>query len=264
MRASLHLIVMMFAIPTAGAFAPSSSSSLSLSVSVSSVSHGQSSVRQLQSWMPLAASSMPEEGSHQSFHNLVSSSLSPSSSDMAKKIFASFVTSCLVFSNLAAPSFAAETQSRLVGEIQGSGLVFKDTLKIESFDDPKVKGVTLYISNFERPLSERLSKDFFSDPSDASVTCAKTGPVSIADNIKIGKAGEEVFEANRSLLFKQLRVQRIYDQEKNTVIYVSFNTRLDKNSDSNKSRFKSSACAVNLEEKSTATTTTSIATKKEE
>lgn len=107
--------------------------------------------------------------------------------------------------------------------------------------------MTLYISNFQRPLTERLSKDFFSDPSYASVGCAKTGPVTVADNIAIGKAGEEVFEESKSLLFKTLRVQRIYDVDKKTVIYVSFNTRLDKNSDSNKSRFKSSICAVNLE-----------------
>jgi len=142
---------------------------------------------------------------------------------------------------LVQPVHAAE--SRLIGEIQGSGLIFKDTLSVESFDDPKVKGVTLYISNFQRPLNERLQKDFFSDPSYASVSCAKTGPVSVADNIKMN---EEVFEEAKSLLFKTLRVQRIYDQEKNTVVYVSFNTRLDKNTDNNKSRFKSSICAVSL------------------
>lgn len=43
--------------------------------------------------------------------------------------------------------------SRVIGKISGSGLVFKDTLTVESFDDPKVKGVTLYVSNFERPLN---------------------------------------------------------------------------------------------------------------
>jgi CreA protein len=122
----------------------------------------------------------------------------------------------------------------------------QDTLTVESFEDPKVKGVSLYVSNFQRPLSERLQKDFFSDPSSASITCARSGPVSIADNINTSKQGEEVFEESKSLLFKTLRVQRIYDQDKNTVVYVSFNTRLDKNSDSNKSRFKSSLCAVNL------------------
>jgi CreA protein len=106
----------------------------------------------------------------------------------------------------------------------------------------------LYISNFQRPLTERLTKDFFTDPSYASVGCAKTArTVRIADNINKSNSGEEVFEESRSLLFKTLRVQRIYDERKNTVVYVSFNTRLDKNSDTNKSRFKSSICAVSLD-----------------
>ena len=43
--------------------------------------------------------------------------------------------------------------SRTLGKISGSGLVFKDTLVVEAFDDPKVKGVTLYVSNFERPMT---------------------------------------------------------------------------------------------------------------
>jgi CreA protein len=103
------------------------------------------------------------------------------------------------------------------------------------------------VSNFQRPLTERLSKDFFSDPSYASVGCAKTGPIEVAENVPTTLQGEQVFEESKSLLFKSLRVQRLYDVEKKTVIYVSFNTRLDKNEDSNKSRFKSSICAVSLE-----------------
>jgi catabolite regulation protein CreA len=170
--------------------------------------------------------------------------------DLSQKVTAAAFSTILLTNTLVPnlPGGEAIAESRLIGEIAGSGIFFKDTLNVESFDDPKVKGVTLYISNFQRPLNERLTKDFFNDPSFASVACAKTGPVAIADNIAIGKGGEEVFEENRSLLFKQLRVQRIYDKEKNTVIYVSFNTRLDKNSDDNKSRFKSSVCAVNLDD----------------
>jgi catabolite regulation protein CreA len=151
----------------------------------------------------------------------------------------------LMWNILPPPVMAASSQ--VIGELKGSGLVFKDTLQIERFEDPKVKGITLYISNFERPLTEKLSGNFFNDPSSASVGCAKTGPISIADNIAKGKAGEEVFEESRSLLFKTLRVQRIYDEEEKAMVYVSFNTRLDKNDDANKSRFKSSLCAVGLE-----------------
>eukprot|EP00804_Cyclotella_cryptica_P016851 CCRYP_001831-RA/>CCRYP_001831-RA protein AED:0.07 eAED:0.07 QI:100/1/1/1/1/1/2/139/218 len=161
----------------------------------------------------------------------------------------SFVTSAAaLLASTAAPPQASAAESRTIAQISGSGLVFKDTLVVESFDDPKVKGVTLYVSNFERPLTERLQKDFFTEPSYASVTCVRNGKeIEVADNIDKSDKGEPVFEEKRSLLFKELRVQRIYDVEKNTIVYVSFNTRLDKNSDTNKSRFKSSICAVSLD-----------------
>eukprot|EP00526_Cylindrotheca_closterium_P019612 CAMPEP_0113631396 /NCGR_PEP_ID=MMETSP0017_2-20120614/16315_1 /TAXON_ID=2856 /ORGANISM="Cylindrotheca closterium" /LENGTH=235 /DNA_ID=CAMNT_0000541903 /DNA_START=72 /DNA_END=779 /DNA_ORIENTATION=- /assembly_acc=CAM_ASM_000147 len=162
------------------------------------------------------------------------------------KVMASGVLAASLVFGASSPALAAE--STVVGELKGSGLVFKDTLQIERFDDPKVKGVTLYISNFQRPITEKLNKGFFNDPSTASVACAKTGKVSIADNINKSTAGEEVFKESKSLLFKSLRVQRIYDTETNTMVYVSFNSRLDKGDDSNKSRFASSLCAVNLDE----------------
>ena len=166
--------------------------------------------------------------------------------DAAKAVAAGAMIASSVFFHQPEAALAGG-EARIVGEIQGSGLVFKDTLQIESFEDPKVKGVTLYISNFQRPITERLTSNFLADPSYASVGCAKTGRVSIADNIAKGKGGEQVFDESRSLFFKTLRVQRIYDEEANTAIYVSYSTRLDKNDDTNKSRFKSSLCAVNLD-----------------
>jgi CreA protein len=139
--------------------------------------------------------------------------------------------------------------SRVVGQLKGSGFFFKDTLQIESFDDPKVRGVKLYISTFQIPITERFGKNMFSDPSYASVACARTGGrVAVASNINRDLGGEEVFTEKKSLLFKELRVYRVYDEAANTVVYVSFNTRLDKGDDSNKSRFKSSLCAVNLDD----------------
>lgn len=126
-----------------------------------------------------------------------------------------------ILSSLVAPAHAVE--SKVVGALKGSGLVFKDTLQIERFEDPKVQGVVLYISNFDRPITEKIGGgNFFNDPSYASVACARTGDkIAIADNIAKGTGGEEVFEESRSLLFKTLRVQRVYDEEKKTVVYVS-------------------------------------------
>lgn len=48
--------------------------------------------------------------------------------------------------------------------------------------------MTIYISDFRRPLAERLQKDFFSDPSQASVACVRTGAVTMR-GIDMSKAG---------------------------------------------------------------------------
>ncbi|GMI15168.1 hypothetical protein TrVE_jg7164 [Triparma verrucosa] len=169
-------------------------------------------------------------------------------SSIAKAIGVFGMCGALGLTGLAPPAHAES--SRTVGSISGSGLVFKDTLNIESFVDPKIPEVSLYISNFQRPITERISSgaNFFNDPSFASVGCVKTtsGKVTVSDKVNKSTGGEEVFEEAKSILFKTLRVQRVYDAETNTVVYVSFNTRLDKSEDSNKSRFKSSICAVNL------------------
>lgn len=135
--------------------------------------------------------------------------------------------------------------SREVASIATSGIIFKDTLKINAFPDPKVQGVVIYLADFERPLTEKLQKDFFDDPSSTSLACSQSGPIKIGD-ISMSSDGEEVFESNRNLFFKQIRVRRVFDKEGNNLVYTSFSTRLDKGNDKNKSRFKSSICAVHF------------------
>jgi len=190
---------------------------------------------------PALATTTTTTATNKNNNEIVKNILSP----IANTIATVFLTSALVLSS--SPSIANAEGSKVIAQISGSGLVFKDTLVIESFDDPKVQGVTLYISSFQRPITEKLQKGFFSDPSFSSVSCARTGPIKVADNINLTPSGEEVFQESRSLLFKSLRVQRVYDKEKNTAVYVSYNTRIDKSEDGNKSRFKSSLCALNLE-----------------
>ena len=56
---------------------------------------------------------------------------------ISRVVVASFLAAVLAAQTSIVPPALAE--SRVVGEISGSGLVFKDTLRIESFDDPKVK-----------------------------------------------------------------------------------------------------------------------------
>lgn len=158
---------------------------------------------------------------------------------------------------IATPFPAHAEDKRTVGEIQGSGLVFKDTLKVEAFSDPKVSGVQLYLSDFQRPATEKFAKgDLFSDPSQGGLSCTvKPGKVVVSTAASTSKDGEEVFSESRSLVFKSLKVRRLVDREGESVVYAVFSQRLDKNEDSNNSRFKSALCAVHVDKFETAAST---------
>ena len=146
-----------------------------------------------------------------------------------------------------APAFAEDV--RIVADIPTSGLVFKDTLQIKSFRDPKMPNVHLYLADFERPITEKVSGDFFNDPSSSSLSCVRTGPVTgdQRNSLDTNREGEEIFKENKNLLFKSIKVNRVYDKESKTAIYTSFSSKTDKGNDKNKSRFKASLCAVALD-----------------
>jgi CreA protein len=121
------------------------------------------------------------------------------------------VAGCLV----AAPALAEEVGS-FANDWSGNDIV------VEAIEDPEVKGVTCHISHFERGMIDRLRKgNWFEDPSNASIACRQTGPIVIGD-IERDEEGEEVFNERKSLVFKNLAVRRIYDQARDTLIYVVY------------------------------------------
>jgi len=92
---------------------------------------------------------------------------------------------------------------------------------IEALTDPKVQGVTCHISYFDRSLWDRVSKgNWFEDPSNSSIACRQTGPIVLGD-IDTSKGGEVVFSEGRSLIFKSLRVTRIFDAENQVLVYLT-------------------------------------------
>ena len=92
---------------------------------------------------------------------------------------------------------------------------------IEALADPKVSGVTCHVSYFERGVIDRLSKgNWFEDPSNSSIACRQTGPISIGE-IEFDADGEEVFNQRRSIIWKRLVIKRIYDSKNDTLIYLS-------------------------------------------
>ena len=51
------------------------------------------------------------------------------------------VGTAAITSAIQQPATVNAEDARRIGKISGSGLVFKDTLVVDSFDDPKVKGM---------------------------------------------------------------------------------------------------------------------------
>ncbi|MEQ6201942.1 CreA family protein [Sulfitobacter sp. HNIBRBA2951] len=94
-------------------------------------------------------------------------------------------------------------------------------LIIEALADPDVEGVTCHVTYFERGLIDRLQKgDWFEDPSNSSISCRQTGPITIGD-IERDEEGEDVFTKSRSIIFKSIKIKRIFDEKNQTLIYIS-------------------------------------------
>jgi CreA protein len=110
------------------------------------------------------------------------------------------------------------SSAQVVGEV-GVDWVGNDII-VEAVNDPGVKGVTCHVTYFDRSIIDRLSKgNWFEDPSNNSIACRQTGPIEIGD-IDLSKDGEEVFREGRSIIWKSLVVNRIYDKPNDTLIYL--------------------------------------------
>ena len=94
-------------------------------------------------------------------------------------------------------------------------------IAIEAVEDPDVKGVVCHVSYFNRSLIDRLQQgNWFEDPSYSAIDCAASGPVTVGD-IATSAGGEEIFKQQRSLIWKSLRVSRVYDQANNSLVYLA-------------------------------------------
>lgn len=125
------------------------------------------------------------------------------------------LSGCLLLSAAVALPVRAET----VGEVGVDWL--GNDIMIEAVRDPKVSGVTCHVTYFDRSVIDRLKNgNWFEDPSNNSIACRQTGPITIGD-IDLSKDGEEVFRSGLSLIWKNLLVTRIYDKANDTLIYLA-------------------------------------------
>ncbi|MTE00625.1 CREA protein [Paracoccus sp. YIM 132242] len=100
---------------------------------------------------------------------------------------------------------------------------------IEAIADPDVGGVTCHLAYFERSVLDRLSQgNWFEDPSNSAIQCARTGTIDVG-RLQPGSP-QDVFSEGRSLLFKSLRVKRIYDAENRVLVYLAHASELSEGS----------------------------------
>ena len=118
-----------------------------------------------------------------------------------------------------------------VGEVS---TVFKllspnDKIVVDAHDDPKVSGVTCYVSR-ARTGGYKGALGLAEDKSEASIACRQVGPITFVKPLEMQ---EEVLNERSSLVFKKLRVVRMVDKARNTLVYLTYSDRLIEGSPQN-------------------------------
>ncbi len=93
---------------------------------------------------------------------------------------------------------------------------------VEAYDDPAVRGITCYVSR-ARTGGIKGALGLAEDKSEASIACRQTGPIAFPKPLR---QQEEMFSERISLVFKRLRVVRMVDAPRNTLVYLTYSDRL--------------------------------------
>ena len=131
----------------------------------------------------------------------------------------------------AALALAWPAVAERVGEVD---TVFKligpdHKIVIDAYDDPKVRGVTCYVSRAKTGgITGGLG--LAEDKAEASIACRQTGPISFPKPLP---KQDEMFSERISLVFKKLRVVRLVDAPRNTLIYLTYSDRVIEGSPQN-------------------------------
>ncbi|WP_422010164.1 CreA family protein [Roseateles sp.] len=93
---------------------------------------------------------------------------------------------------------------------------------VDAYDDPKVQGVACYVSR-AKTGGIKGAIGLAEDKAEASIACRQVGPVTIKQPLP---PQEEVFNERISLVFKRLRIVRMVDAQRNTLVYLTYSDRL--------------------------------------
>jgi len=100
---------------------------------------------------------------------------------------------------------------------------------VDAYDDPGVAGVTCYVSR-AKTGGIKGGLGLAEDKSEASIACRQVGPISFPKPLR---QQEEMFSERISLIFKKLRVVRMVDKARNTLVYLTYSDRVIEGSPQN-------------------------------
>jgi CreA protein len=96
-----------------------------------------------------------------------------------------------------------------------------DKIVVDRYDDPAVNNVSCYVSRAE---TGGIAGSFglATDPSRFSIACRATGAASLKGTVP---DNEVVFGASANWEFKEIRVSRIVDRQRNVLVYLVWSTQ---------------------------------------
>lgn len=140
---------------------------------------------------------------------------------------ATAVSAGLLAATMATAATADDINIRDIGEVTTAWKFIGPDHKINviAFEDPEIKGVTCWLS---RPVAGGISGGLglSENKSDASIACRQTGPIVVTGDLDRSSDGEEVFNEDRSFWFKELHVQRFFDEAASTFVYLTYSDKL--------------------------------------
>jgi CreA protein len=136
-----------------------------------------------------------------------------------------------LFSALALALLAASASAEPIGSVD---TVFKligpdHKIVVDAYDDPKVAGVACYVSR-AKTGGVKGALGLAEDKSEASIACRQVGPIAIRQPLP---QQEEVFNERLSIVFKRLRIVRMVDRARNTLVYLTYSDRVIEGSPQN-------------------------------
>ena len=132
---------------------------------------------------------------------------------------------------LACALVASPSRAEPIGEVD---TVFKligpdHKIVVDAHEDPKVSGVACYVSR-AKTGGIKGALGLAEDRSEASIACRQVGPISFVQPLPMQ---EEIFTDRISLVFKKIRVVRMVDRKRNTLVYLTYSDRLIEGSPQN-------------------------------